>query len=558
LIIKELKMADKAFDAVVVGGGVKGIVAAMYLAKYGGMSVGIFERRHELGGGWSSEEIAAPGFIHNTNSTMHSEFYWTPLVRDFNIEEKGLRFAHYRINFGMIFHEDQKCTSIYSKHYDPNQELTAKEIAKFSERDAEKYLRLFQIFEKKLYPALVEYSYNPPPPPGERSAIDKLNLENDPEVRALGIDPIYKAYSVQRVLEEFFETPETRLMFAPNHHTGGRSFNRTGINGMMRLMYMPASSIVHVVVGGAHQAAHACYRVLLENGVQTFAHSDVDKIIIKNGAASGIRLTDGSEIEARKLVVTNIDPRQLCLKVIDREYLSPDIIRRVELLTNRLDCVAWCGWAMHERPKYLAEAFNEDISNAFYLLLYKGGKSFDRLIEESNLIEMGQFPRNLNLGIVSHHSLADPTQAPEGKHVCDTENYIVPATTLTEREWIAYRKTHVEEILNHWRDFAPNMTWDNIIGYSSETPHDAAKRLRNPGPEGGWCVLDRLPWQEGGFRSIPELAGYRIPSIQSLYCTGAAWHPGSTATACEGYNVYKIIAKDLGLRKPWEEIGSPW
>ena len=62
-------MADKSFDVVIVGGGNKALVAGMYLQKYGGLSVGIFEERHELGGGWSSEESPAPGFIADHHST---------------------------------------------------------------------------------------------------------------------------------------------------------------------------------------------------------------------------------------------------------------------------------------------------------------------------------------------------------------------------------------------------------------------------------------------------------------------------------------------------------
>jgi len=44
-------MADTAFDAIIIGGGNKGLILGMYLARYGGMSVGIFEKRHEAGGG---------------------------------------------------------------------------------------------------------------------------------------------------------------------------------------------------------------------------------------------------------------------------------------------------------------------------------------------------------------------------------------------------------------------------------------------------------------------------------------------------------------------------
>ena len=56
-------MPDESFDAVVVGGGTKGLFLAMYLTKYAGMTVGIFERRHEIGGCLSTEELSAPGFL---------------------------------------------------------------------------------------------------------------------------------------------------------------------------------------------------------------------------------------------------------------------------------------------------------------------------------------------------------------------------------------------------------------------------------------------------------------------------------------------------------------
>ena len=84
-------MADISFDVVIIGGGNKALMLGMYLTKYGGMTVGIFESRYELGGGLSSEEAPAPGFIHNTHSTQHtSRMYYEPLYQDFSdFEEKG-------------------------------------------------------------------------------------------------------------------------------------------------------------------------------------------------------------------------------------------------------------------------------------------------------------------------------------------------------------------------------------------------------------------------------------------------------------------------------------
>ena len=62
-------MPDQTFDAVIVGGGNKALFLAMYLTRYAGMSVGVFERRHEIGGCLATEETSAPGFRTNTHAT---------------------------------------------------------------------------------------------------------------------------------------------------------------------------------------------------------------------------------------------------------------------------------------------------------------------------------------------------------------------------------------------------------------------------------------------------------------------------------------------------------
>ena len=71
-------MADETFDAVICGGGCKALFLAMYLTRYAGMSVGIFERRHEIGGGLATEEISAPGFRGNTHANIIIPWYFAP------------------------------------------------------------------------------------------------------------------------------------------------------------------------------------------------------------------------------------------------------------------------------------------------------------------------------------------------------------------------------------------------------------------------------------------------------------------------------------------------
>jgi beta-carotene ketolase (CrtO type) len=116
------------------------------------------------------------------------------------------------------------------------------------------------------------------------------------------------------------------------------------------------------------------------------------------------------------------------------------------------------------------------------------------------------------------------------------------------------KKRYAEELITIWQKHASNMTWDNIIGIDTNSPYDNL-RMKNLGPDGCMALLDRTPYQIRNCRPIPELADHRTP-IKNLYATGAAWHVGASASCTESYNCYRIIAKDLGLGKPWEEPGK--
>jgi transketolase len=73
----------------------------------------------------------------------------------------------------------------------------------------------------------------------------------------------------------------------------------------------------------------------------------------------------------------------------------------------------------------------------------------------------------------SHHAIEDLSLA------CSLPGIrvIVPADALTEREWMQFKKDHAKAVIKEWQKFAPNMTWDNVIGYGANTPYDTAHRL---------------------------------------------------------------------------------
>ena len=551
-------MADASFDAVIVGGGNKALILAMYLTKYGKMSVGIFEDRHELGGGWSSEE-PSPGFIGNTCSMYHSLFHQTPVYWDFpEWKTYGARYAYTKVGAGCIFSEDDTCFTWYTAFddVDPDQTLTAANIARYSRKDADTWLWLWDKWNNHWRAAFLEHLYNPAVPLPQPDALDKL-IQN-PES---GIDPVWMTMSASQFFQDLFEDPHMRHAFARILQSGGVQWDMAGggFAGLLIGMYFYNHGCY--AVGSSHALAHASHKVIIENGGKIFTNHKVDEILIDNGKARGIRLQNGSEIEAKKLVATTIDPHQLCFELIGREHLSTKILRRIGAIERDWISLMWYTWSLKERPRYKAEAWNEDIWQSQWTAF--GDMDLRTFTNESCERKMFKWPSKLNIGAAYHG--ANPAypedqmiSPPENNFTVLTEQFVLPAWALSEAEWKEWEKRHAEEVVELWNKYAPNVTWDIISGYTPVTPFYTAKMCRNYAPAGNWCVIDIIPSQFGRFRPIPELARHKIPGIENLYVGGAGWHPYGGAHAGQGYNCYKVITEDFDLIKPWEKEGRPF
>jgi phytoene dehydrogenase-like protein len=541
-------MADQSFDAIIIGGGNKGLVTAMYLAKYGGMDVAIFEQRHELGGGWSSEESAAPGFITNTHAANIAKFYKHVLDLDFpDFEEKGGEWIPSYIAHGAIFKEDHSTTAFYGADHDPNQEKTAEAIAQHSERDAETWLKLWKNWQEIIEPAFYQVVHNPAPPHHEPDIMEKTLMTNP----SLEIDPIWAVKSPIEVLRDLFESEALIAgLLKCSHAWSGLSPDTPG-SGMIQFLLPFILTTMGCVKGGTHSYAHACHKIYLENGGKSFTKCEVEKVLIENGRAKGVRLTDGTEVEARKLVVSTLSPQQLCFQLMGEEYFQPRTVRRIKHLSNHLININWYHWAVHELPRYTAEASNPDIYKANILSLID--KDPEHLIREHAWRKLGKMPPDSSV-LVWGFSKDDPTQAPEGKHIVASEQFVLGADRMSKREWLDYKKKNAEYVMKYWQEYAPNMNWENVIGYDPLTPYDCL-RLKNMGPTGNWAIIDHIPSQLGKFRPVPELARHKTP-VENLYATGAAWPFAGGAFSGQGYTCYKVIAEDHDLKKPWE--GRPF
>jgi beta-carotene ketolase (CrtO type) len=545
-------MADQTYDAVIVGGGNKALLLALYLIKYAGMSVGIYERRHEIGGCLCTEEISAPGFRGNPHANIILPWYYAPIYRDFpEFWEYGAQYEQYIVSDGFVFKDKENCLAIYSDKHDPNQEKTCTEIARFSEKDAQTWRKLWDLEQSDAYRrVIIDRIFNPPELMGHESIANR-QMEVYPILVEAGLDPdeLMLTASALRACRELFESPELQSCILRFSVSSVTDINEPGCGSPMVLGHAATLPTIGFNRGGTHMIAHAAHQLLNQMGCKFHINKHVEKAIIENGKATGIRLSDGSEVKANQLVVSTQAPWQLMFDLIGEEYIPKKTAKRVKLIDRSFGCLMWYSMAVHEAPKYKAEAFNPDIHECMWLGLQPDPDPM-HIARECMYEKLRQFPPLEDYAsTVWCHSLVDPTYAPPGKHVVQNEQLSPPATTFSEKEWLEIKDRYANELMTIWEDYAPNMTWDNVIGVDANTPYDANRQL-NLSPDGTMAGCDRTSYQVGGMRPTPELANYRTP-IENLYGTGGAWYPGSNAGAAESYNCFKAIAKDMGLNGPW-------
>jgi len=86
-------MAERRWDAIVVGSGPNGLTAAVTLARHG-WRVQVLEAEDEIGGGVRSSELTQPGFLHDVCSAVHPMAVASPAFNGLALDQRGLTWIH--------------------------------------------------------------------------------------------------------------------------------------------------------------------------------------------------------------------------------------------------------------------------------------------------------------------------------------------------------------------------------------------------------------------------------------------------------------------------------
>ena len=542
-------MADAHFDAVVLGGGHHGTIIAPYLAR-AGLRVGVFERASYLGGGANTSEGPAPGYLMN-HCSHWTRFYAHPAYRDFDLGNEGLRYVYPEANEGMIF-DDGSSFIGYSAYRvvdevtgatERSQEgidRTVEQIRRFSNRDAETYLRLLDRFERYWKSAFRRHRFAAPPPWGEPDPLEELLAIPDS-----GIEPVHQFMSLRQLAYDFFESDELRTLFmrAATTSTGCYPDDVPGLQGLIHnlplvLSFEPAA----IAVGGSQAISDALVSAGRKLGVEYFTSTEVISITTTGDRATGIKLADGTSVRA-DIVVSGLGVPQTLLRLLPDARLDEQVRRRVENIHYDRGQLFWANLALHEPPDYSAAESNPGVGPQ--PRLYWGPKDPDYISTryQPEVYLHGHAKRLFVLTSVD--SIWDTTRAPEGKHIVGVEEFAAPTRLFSPGEWSSIKESFSKHLLDEWVRYAPNMTPDNVIAERLYGPGDIEAK-RPDMIQGGYSEGSTIASQLGRFRPIPDLNGYRMV-LQNLYNCSSNMHSGSGIGRGSSLNCFEQIAADLEL-----------
>src|SRR5579872_3486652 len=519
-------------DIVIVGGGHNGLVTAFYLAKAGFKPL-VLERRDQVGGAAITDEFH-PGFRCST--LAHTAGPLRPdIVRDMQLERHGLKFITPETCVTALS-TDGRALSLYQ---DDNK--SAQQIAGFSQKDAAKYPE-FKTSLEKISKVIAEALATPPPDIDHPSSGDLWSmLKTGRALRNLGKRDMYRVLrwgpmAVADLVAEYFEAELLRAVVAARGIFG--TFLGPWSAGSSLQLLIRAAGDSHpagsafFIAGGTGALTQAMASAAQAAGVEIQTGAEIIEIRVKDGAATGLLLATGEEINA-KAVISNADPKRTLLKLTDPVHLSPDFVQKLQHYRGN-GTVAKVNLALSALPKFTA--LNGD-GSALKGRIHIGNEIdyLERAFDES---KYGNFSRQPYLE-ATLPSLTDPTLAPEGKHVMSI--YMQYAPYKLKGDWDEQRRTLGQTVVQTLAGYAPNLP-ELILTHQIITPKDLEDKYGLTGGQifHGDLALDQF----FTMRPLLDWARYRTP-IENLYLCGSGTHPGAGLTGGSGANAAREIVRSL-------------
>lgn len=515
-------MNASRYDAIVVGGGHNGLVAAAYLARAGRRTL-VLERRPVLGGAAVTEEIF-PGFRFSVFSYVVS-LLRPEIIRELDLPRHGLRILPLESTLTPLENGDY-----LASWADPDE--TRRELYRHSPRDADALIpfdRLMQQMAMAVKPIL---DMVPPDPtslaPSELAGMLRLGKH----FHSLGTERFHAlcklmTMSAADFLDEWFE-------FDPLKATKSAS----GIIGTFLGPRSPGSAYVllhHYMgeidgafrawgfqKGGTGAVSEAIAAAARAFGAEIRTSSPVERVLVRDGRAYGVALESGEEFAA-PVVVSGLDPRLTFTKLVDPKELPEDLVEAVRRYRFR-GSSAKVNLALDGLPDFTClPGPGPHLRGAISI-----SPSVEYLERAYDDAKYGEFSRSPYMDIVIP-SMIDPEMALPGKHVMSI--FVQYAPYHVNGGWTdAKREALGDAVVDTLARFAPNLK-SLILHRQVLTPVDIE---RITGLSEGNIFQGELALQQLFFlRPAPAWAKYSTP-IQGYWQCGSGTHPGGGIMGASG------------------------
>ncbi|OUC16206.1 MAG: beta-carotene ketolase [Alkalinema sp. CACIAM 70d] len=548
-----------SYDILIIGAGHNGLTCAAYLLKEG-YTVALLEKRPVPGGGATTEELMpqdAPGFQFNRCAIDHEFIHLGPVVKELELEKYGLEYLYCD---PVVF-----CPHPDGKYFLARKsvEATCAEIARFSPRDAKKYAEFIDFWQRLLKG--ITPMFNAPP----KSVIDILgnyDLSKLKDLLSVMAVPgrtldFFRTLlsSSEDILNEYFDSefvkaPLARLAAEMGAPPSQKNLALGAI--MLGMRHDPGMARPR---GGTGALTQALVNLVTSLGGKIFTDQSVEKILIDDDRAVGIRVTGGQEYRATKGIISNIDAKRVFLQLLEpsevddadnnlRERLDRRIVNNNETIL-KIDC------ALSEAPKFTNHEHKDEYLIGSLLI----ADSVKQVEIAHSDPAIGRIPDADPSIYAVVPTVRDPSMAPPGCHTLWIE-FFAPYQIENRQDglngtgWTDTLKNQVaDRVLDKLADYAPNLK-QSIIARHVESPAELGDRLGSY--KGNYYHIDMTLEQMIFFRPLPELANYKTP-IKGLYLTGAGTHPGGSISGMPGRNCARVfLHEDRPIAQTLKDAGD--
>lgn len=523
-------------DAIVIGAGHNGLVAAAYLAR-AGLRTRVLERRDRIGGACVTEELW-PGY-RISRAAYVAGLLRPAVVSELDLASHGLR---------LLRRDPSSFTPLAEGRgllLGPDPALCAREIGRFSERDAARYPEYERLLDRaaRAFEPLLDVS---PPDPASLGWRDLrtltgvtrslVGLRRDlARVAQLLVAP------ARTTLESWFESEPLRGTLATDALIGAWAAPSTPGTGYVLFHHVMgetggARGVWAYVQGGMGALSDAIAAAARAAGATIETGAPVAQIDVRNGRARGVVLEDGREYEA-PLVVSCADPQRTLLGMVGEEDLPGDVVTQLRAIDMKSPVVK-VNLVLDRLPRFRGcDEPGERGGPEHRGTIHLGATGLDALEDSFADAAAGRLPARPMIELTIP-SVLDSTLAPPGRHVASLFVQHVPPDWDAAR-WDSERDAFADRVFGCIEEVAPGFAASVIHREVMAAPDlERVFGLTGGNIFHGAMTLDRLLF----LRPLPGFARYRTP-IEGLWLCGAGTHPGGGVMGACGRNAAREILR---------------